>query len=430
VSDRTTKAHPSAAAGNSLRNRVNSAAVATGAALVTVRPRTLLGGHPLRTYHVILGATVLLLVLGLAMVLSASSIVSQQTFGSPYVLFQRQLLFAFIGVVAMVVASRLPVAFYRRMANPAMLVALVLLVLVLVIGHSVAGQRNWINIAGPFKIEPSEIAKLALVLWIADIITRKRALVDQWKHLLIPVIPVSLLVIVLILREGDFGNAIVMVPMVGGALVVAGAPKRLFALGALIVVGGTAVISTAHTYRLDRFKNWLNPEADPSLGGWQLLQGKSALGDGGWFGVGLGASRAKWGWLPEAHTDFIYAVVGEELGVIGSLFVIGLFATIAIAGLRLALHAEDRFVRIASVTVVAWLLAQTFINLGAVLQLLPITGVPLPLVSYGGSSLIPTLVALGMLMSFARAEGRAKKSVVDVRRRSPEVAAASARSAR
>ena len=430
MSDRTNRPRRSAAGENSLRNRVNGAAVATGAALVTARPRTLLSGHPLRTYHVILGSTVLLLVLGLAMVLSASSIVSQHTFGSPYVLFQRQLLFAVIGVVAMVVASRLPVAFYRRMANPALVIALALLVIVLVVGHSVAGQRNWINIAGPFKIEPSELAKLALVLWTADILTRKQALLDQWKHLLIPIIPVALLVIFLILREGDFGNAIVMVPMVGGALVVAGAPKRLFALGALIVVGGTAVVSIGHTYRLDRFKNWLNPEADPALGGWQLLQGKSALGDGGWFGVGLGASRAKWGWLPEAQTDFIYAVVGEELGVIGSLFVIALFAAIAISGLWLALHAEDRFVRIASVVVVAWLLTQTFINLGAVLQLLPITGVPLPLVSYGGSSLIPTLVALGMLMSFARAEGRNKRPSVDVRRSAPEDSAATVRSAR
>ena len=367
------------------------------------------GRHPLTNYHLLLGATLLLLVLGLAMVLSASTVVSYRTLGSPYTLFVRQLMFAVLGLLLMFLASRLPVRFYRRMAYPLLVFALALLVAVLVVGVSVAGQRNWIELGGPFRLQPSEFAKLALVLWSADLLARKQPLLDQWKHLLVPLLPVSFIVIGLVLAEGDIGNVLVMIPMVGVALLVAGAPARLFAVGAFSVVGLVIVASLSKGYRLDRFRGWLDPESDPSYLGWQVLHGKSALGGGGWFGVGLGASREKWDWLPAAHTDFIFAVVGEELGVIGSLFVIALFAAIAVAGMRVAMATRDRFVRIAAAMVVAWLLTQALLNLGAVLQLLPITGVPLPLVSYGGSSLVPTLVALGMLMSFARDEHRTER---------------------
>lgn len=365
--------------------------------------------HHLTNYHILLGATMLLLVLGLAMVLSASTVVSYRTLGSPYTLFLRQLLFAVVGVVLMLVASRLPVAFYRKLAYPMLFFALALLVAVLFVGVSVAGQRNWIELGGPFRLQPSEFAKLALVLWCADLMARKRPLLDRWRHLLIPLLPVSLLILGLVLAEGDVGNVLVMIPMVAVVLLVVGAPARLFAVGAVGVAGFVALASIAKGYRIDRFRGWLDPESDPTLLGWQILHGKSAMGGGGWFGVGLGASREKWDWLPAAHTDFIFAVVGEELGVIGSLFVIGLFAAIAVVGIRIALHSRDTFVRVASGAAIAWLLTQALLNLGAVVQLLPITGVPLPLVSYGGSSLVPTLVALGMLMSFARDEHRRRR---------------------
>jgi cell division protein FtsW len=218
-------------------------------------------------------------------------------------------------------------------------------------------------------------------------------------------------ILLLILLEGDLGTALVMVPMLAAILYVNGAPARLFVAGGALVLGGVALLSMGHSYRLGRFAAWLDPNADAMGTGWQILQGKSALGGGGWFGVGLGASREKWDWLPEAHTDFIYAVVGEELGVLGSLLVIALFAAIGVAGLRLARRTTDPFVRTASAASVAWLLTQALLNIGAVLQLIPITGIPLPLVSYGGSSLVPTLVVLGMLMSFARSEaGRAPRA--------------------
>lgn len=367
--------------------------------------------HPLATYHVILGATLLLLVLGVAMVLSASTVESYRVFGSAYTLWLRQVMFAVLGLVLMVVASRFPVAWWRRLAYPVLVFAFSTLVLVLVVGHSVAGQRNWVELGGPFRFQPSEFAKLALVLWGSDLLTRKQGILNQWKHLLVPLLPVSGAMIGLVLLEGDVGTALILVPMVAALLYVNGAPARLFVAGGALVLGGVALLSVGHSYRLERFASWLNPDANALGTGWQILHGKSAMGGGGWFGVGLGASREKWDWLPEAHTDFIYAVVGEELGVIGSLLVIALFAAIGVAGLRLARVTTDPFVRTASAAVVAWLLTQALLNVGAVLQLIPITGVPLPLVSYGGSSLVPTLVALGMLMSFARAEaGRPARS--------------------
>ena len=217
----------------------------------------------------------------------------------------------------------------------------------------------------------------------------------------------------LVLLEGDMGTALILVPMTAAILYVNGAPARLFVTGGGLVLAGVALLSVGKSYRLERFASWLNPNSDALGSGWQVLHGKSALGGGGWFGVGLGASREKWDWLPEAHTDFSYAVVGEELGIVGSLIVIILFAAIGLAGLRLARRTSDPFIRTASAAVVAWLLTQALLNIGAVLQLIPITGVPLPLVSYGGSSLVPTLIALGMLMSFARAEaGRPARPVI------------------
>ncbi len=213
--------------------------------------------------------------------------------------------------------------FYRRIAYPTLVFAFVTLAAVLVIGHSVAGQRNWIELGGPFRFQPSEFAKLALVLWGSDLLARKQGLLDQWKHLLVPLVPVVGLMVLLVLLEGDLGTALILVPMLAAILYVNGAPARLFVAGGAVVLAGVAVLSLGKSYRLARFASWLDPGNDALGSGWQILHGQSALGGGGWFGVGLGASREKWGWLPEAHTDFIFAVVGEELGIIGTLLVVG-----------------------------------------------------------------------------------------------------------
>ena len=361
--------------------------------------------HPMGLYYLLLGATLALLGLGLLMVLSASSVLSIKLHGSAYTLAQRQLLFAAIGVVLMIIGTRLSVNVWRRLAWPSLIVAFVLLVAVLLVGVEVSGQKNWIDIVGPFRLQPSEFAKIALILWSADILARKEPMLDRWSHLLVPVLPVTGMILILVLLEGDVGNTLILAVIACGVLFAAGAPLRLFvALGAM-GLAGIALLTLAAPYRMSRFTTWLDPGADRLGEGWQVTQGQFALGTGGWWGLGLGASREKWGSLPEAHTDFIFPVVGEELGLIGTLTVLVLFAVIAFVAFRLVHSADDAFVRLASAGVGTWIVFQAVVNIGAVLSLLPITGVPLPLVSYGGSSLVPLLISLGMLMSFARRAG-------------------------
>lgn len=374
-------------------------------------PRRSLIHHPMGLYYLLLGATLALLGLGLLMVLSASSILSIRLYDSPYTLAQRQLLFAVMGVALMFIGARLPVKVWRQLAWPAMLLALLLLVAVLVIGVEVSGQRNWIDIVGPFRLQPSEFAKIALILWGADLLARKEPLLGSWKHLLVPFLPVTGLILVLVLLEGDVGNALLLAVVAGGMLFAIGAPLRLFvvlgSLGLLAIVG----LTMAAPYRMSRFTSWLDPSADRLGDGWQVTQGQFALGTGGWWGVGLGASREKWGSLPEAHTDFIFPVIGEELGLVGTTAVLVLFGVIAFVAFRLVHSADDTFVRVAAAGVGTWIVLQAVVNIGAVLSLLPITGVPLPLVSYGGSSLLPLLISIGMLLSFARRTGATASGV-------------------
>jgi cell division protein FtsW len=355
-------------------------------------------------YYWLLGATALLLGLGLAMVLSASSYLSQAAYNTPYYYFERQLLFAAIGVVLLWVVSRVPEIAWRRSAWIIYAAALAGLVLVLFIGDAVHGQRNWISLGGPLRFQPSEFAKLALVVWGAAVLTMKQKSTETWAHILIPVLPGGLLLIGLVAAEGDLGTAMIMMPILFALFYAAGAPMRLFvALGAA-GLGAIAVLSLTHGYRLGRFASWLNPAADPSGKGYQVLQGKAAMGSGGLLGVGLGASRGKWGWLPEAHTDFIFAVVGEELGLVGTLLLLSAFVCLAACMIVLARRTDSTFTRVAAIAICAWILGQALVNIGAVVGLLPVTGIPLPLVSYGGSSLIPALMALGLVLGLARHE--------------------------
>jgi len=361
--------------------------------------------HPMVLYYLLLGAALALLLLGLLMVLSASSVLSIRQFGSPYTLAQRQGLFAVAGVVLMLIATRLPIAWWRRMAWPSLIAAFALLGAVLVIGVEVSGQRNWIDIIGPFRLQPSEFAKLAIILWSADLLTRKQATINRWSHLLVPLLPVTGLILLLVLLEGDVGNTLLLAIIVGGVLFAAGAPLRLFAVLGAVGLLAIAALTIAAPYRMSRFTSWLDPGADRLGDGWQVTQGQYALGTGGWWGVGLGASREKWGSLPEAHTDFIFPVIGEELGLIGTLTVLVIFGVIAFVTFRIVQSATDPFMRLAAAGIGTWIIVQAVVNIGAVLSLLPIAGIPLPFVSYGGSSLIPLLIAIGMLLSFARTIG-------------------------
>ncbi|MDP2014865.1 MAG: putative peptidoglycan glycosyltransferase FtsW, partial [Actinomycetota bacterium] len=305
-------------------------------------------GHPLSTYYLIGGSSVLLLLLGLVMVLSASSIESYRIFGSSYTLAQRQALFGVIGLIGLYFTARVSVQFWRGTARWIFLVAIVLLIAVLIVGVSVAGQRNWIELFGPFRVQPSEFAKFALVVWGADQLARKEHYHANLKQLLIPLLPVAGLFMVLVLLEGDFGNTLMLAAITCGMLFAAGAHWKFFASFAGAGILGVWVLTLAAPYRMERFTSWLNPGSDPLGVGWQLTQGHYALGTGGVLGVGLGASREKWGALPEAHTDFIFSVIGEELGLIGTLSVLILFAVLAFAVFRLTRTTSDPFVRLAS----------------------------------------------------------------------------------
>ena len=361
--------------------------------------------HPMLHYQILLGATGFLLALGIVMVASASSVYSyQQNNGNSWALASRQLIFAVIGVFLMMAVSKMHVDAIRRWAPLFMVIVGALLVAVLLIGTAVHGQKNWIDFGGPIRIQPSEFAKLAIIMWGADILDRKYHLLEQRHHLLMPVLPVSFAVLALVVLQGDLGTAMVMMPIMASLLYFVGAPRKWFLAMGAAGLAAIAALSIAAPYRMARFTSWLDPYADAQGTGFQVIHGQQALGSGGWWGVGLGGSREKWGTLPEAHTDFIYAVLGEELGIIGTILVLFIFTAIAIVGFRIARNTNEAFIQIASLGIVAWIVTQALVNIGAVLGILPITGVPLPLVSYGGSSLIPTLLAMGILMAFAKHE--------------------------
>jgi cell division protein FtsW len=270
------------------------------------------------------------------------------------------------------------------------------------VGRTVNGATLWIDL-GPFSIQPSEPMKLALTLWGADVLVRKRALIAQWKHLVVPLFPVTGLVLAMVGKE-DLGGMLSLLLIFLALLWVAGVGWRV--LGALLGVafGAVIVLITSAEHRLNRITSFTDPFADPQYTGYQAVQGLYALSTGGWWGVGLGASRAKWGGLPEAHNDFIFAIIGEELGVIGCLLVISLFCLLAYTGLRIARRVSDPFARLVAAACTVWLAGQAFINMGGVVGLVPITGVTLPLISAGGSSLVLTMFVIGMLASFARLE--------------------------
>ncbi|MGH8777292.1 MAG: putative lipid II flippase FtsW [Jiangellaceae bacterium] len=374
--------------------------------------------RPLASYHLVLGAAGLLLVLGLVMVASASSVYSLSTHGSSYYIVARQAAWALAALPIAFLVSRMPPRILRRLGLPLLVASVVLLLFTYVpgVGVDVNGNRNWIEFGGPFRVQPSELAKLGLVLWGANLFASMGRLLRQWKHLLVPFAPVAGFVVTLTVGQGDLGTAIVLMGVVLTLLWVVGVPTWLFSLtaGAMAVVGVYFVM--AEQTRFDRVRLFLDPLADADNLTYQALHSRYAFANGGWWGQGLGASREKWGRLPEAHTDFIFAIIGEELGLPGTLVVIVLFLVLGYAGIRIAWRTRDPFVRIAAAGITGWLLVQAIVNLGSVLAVLPIVGIPLPFVSYGGSALVPTIVGVGMLVSFARQEPGAREALAARRR--------------
>jgi cell division protein FtsW len=393
-----------------------SSSSARKASSVVAAPRPSVLQRPLASYYLVIVSTGLLLAIGFVMVLSASSVRSYQTYGSAYAIALKQGIFIAIGLPALWVASRVPVKVWRALGVPILLLAVFFLCAVLVpgIGRNVDGARRWIALPGGFNLQPSELAKLGVSLWGADLLVRKRKLLGEWKHLLIPLVPMVGIVCLLVMLEPDMGTTIVVTSILMALLWVVGAPARVFAwlVSSALLLG--VVLVAAQPYRLRRIDSFSNPcSLQHRLDkGYQACQGLQALDSGGWFGLGLGASREKWaGGLPNPYTDYVYAIVGEELGLLGTLTVLLLFATLTFAGIRIAKRTTDPFARLASTGITVWIAVQALVNMATVVGMVPITGIPLPLISFGGSALIPTLVGIGMLLSFARAEPGAAKAL-------------------
>ena len=354
-----------------------------------------------RNLTLLLAPAALLTVIGLVMILSAGSISAVEGYGTSFWYFNRQTLYAAAGVVGLVVTARLPYTFWRRAAIPllVMLLPVMLLTLHPVFGSSLYGASRWIDL-GPITLQPAEFAKLLTVCAAAAILSR------PWKHLqrprdaFLPLGPLVAVVAGVVLLQKDLGTAVVICGSVFLLLFTAGLRLRHLVWTGLAGAAATAFFIFGFAYRRTRFlEAWLNSELDPSGAGWQLRQGLIALGSGGWFGVGLGNSRQKWDYLPNAHSDFVFAVLGEELGLIGALAVLSLFGVLLFAGIRIAMNAPDRFGRLLAAGITGWIGLQTLVNLGAVTGLLPITGVPLPFLSFGGTALVVTLAGVGVIAS-------------------------------
>jgi cell division protein FtsW len=379
--------------------------------------------RPLTAYYLVAGSAVLLAALGLVMVFSSSQIQALRQ-GLPSTFYLRQqVVAAAIGTALALSAARMPVERHRWLAYPLLGGSILLLALVQVpglgLGRTVNGQTNWLSLGGPYVVQPGEFAKVAFLVWGADLLARKQrhGLLDQWKHLLVPLVPGALLLSGLLMLGGDMGTAVVLWAVLFGLLWLAGAPLRLF--GAALAGAGllAAALITTSAHRMSRFACLGASDPGPDDQCWQVVHGLYALSTGGPFGNGIGASIEKWGQLPEPHTDFIFAVVGEELGLAGTLSVLALFAALCAGGLRIADRSTDPFVRLAAGSVVTWFAVQAGINIGGVLGLVPIAGVPLPLFSYGGSALVSALYAVGLLLAATRGEPAVRAALAGRERR-------------
>ena len=363
------------------------------------------------SYYLLLGATLLLLVLGLVMVLSSSSVDALASGKSPYAVFADQAKFAMLGLPLMVLAIHLPPTFYKRIAWPALFLAVGLQLLIFTpMARGEKGNTNWVYLGANITIQPSELAKVALAVWLGAVLARKVSQLHLWKEALVPaVVPGALVVIGLVLVGKDLGTALILIMLVAGALFVAGVPLRTFGvLGAATGVGVAMLASTGN--RKGRILE-LFASADPAGAGYQVKRGLEGLGTGGLTGVGLGAGSEKWSYLPEAHNDFIFSVIGEELGLLGTLLVLGLFALLGVGMVRVIRRHPDPMVKITTGALACWIIGQALINIGVVIGLLPVIGVPLPLISAGGSALIATMLALGIIISFARDEPGAREAL-------------------
>jgi cell division protein FtsW len=371
-------------------------------------PRTRFGAwlsRPMTSFHLIIAIAALLVTLGLTMVLSASGVHSYDEDGSPWIIFAKQVLWTIVGLVAFYVALRIPVNVMRRLAFPGFVVTIIMLVLVLIpgIGKEANGSRGWFVIAG-FSMQPSELAKIAFAIWGAHILAQRRLEHASLREMLFPLVPAAVLALFLIVLQPDLGQTVSLSIILLGLLWYAGLPLRVFLSSLAAAMMAAAVLAMSEGYRSDRVQSWLNPGADAQGSGYQARQARYALANGGVFGDGLGQGTAKWNYLPNAHNDFIFAIIGEELGFVGAVGLLLLFGMFAYTGMRIAKRSADPFLRLLTATTTLWVLGQVFINVGYVVGLLPVTGLQLPLISAGGTSTATTLLMMGVMTNAARHE--------------------------
>jgi cell division protein FtsW len=396
--------------------------------------------RPLSSYYLLIASSGMLLLIGLTMVFSATSVMAFAKNGNAFSAIAAQAIYALLGLVAFWLCQRMPAGTLRYLGKYILIAAVVLLAVLDLIGalESVGvlkGGPNGVQLGplranllwlyfGPVSIQPAELAKLGMVLWGADVIARKGPALGHWRELARPLFPVIGLLFVLV-GYNDLGTMLVLLALVVGLLWTAGVRLRVFAaLGVLGLAGIGLLIAAASggagsgaagekNYRFARLTSFLEPLENCNLEGdcYQLIQARSAITEGGWFGVGLGKGVMKWAWLPEAESDFIFGVVAEELGVVGCAVILALFSVLAYTGFRIARRSADPFRRLAASAITTWLVSQAVINIGGVTGMLPITGLPLPFISAGGSALVVTLAAIGMLASFARAEPDAARAL-------------------
>ncbi len=353
---------------------------------------------------VIVALVAVLNLIGLVMILSASSVQALTNYGSAWYVFERQFAWALIGLAGFFVSSKLDYHVWQRYSRLLLAIGFVGLVVVLVpgIGIKVEGARRWVGIGSFVGFQPSEVAKVVLLVFTADVLTRRADRIHDTKPILVRVIGALVVFTMLVMVEPDLATSIELCFIVGSVLIVAGVPGRALAkvFGGTVVA--TAFLALVEPYRRQRMLTFLHPWHDVANTGYQISQSLIALGSGGVTGVGLGNGRAKWQFLPAAQTDFIFAIIGEELGLFGTLMIIGLFAVFAVVGYRVAMRAPDRFGALLAAGVTTWVVGAAVLNIGMVTSVLPVSGVPLPFLSAGGSSLVILMVAAGILVNVAR----------------------------
>ncbi len=358
---------------------------------------------PVNLYYMLLVSTLSLSILGVIMVFSASSIHSLETKGSAYAIVLRQIIFLMLSIPMAWVLSRFSLARWKVIAQFSVMLSIGMLAVVQVIGKSVNGNHNWISL-GFIDIQPSEVAKFLMILWAGFILAKRESNAAISVNVITQIAPAFAVCLFLVLYGQDLGTASVFAFILAGLLWVSGVRLGVFASVIGVGFAGIAALIISAPYRLLRFSVFLDPFAAGQYKnvGWQPAHSLLGIASGGLFGVGLGASRQKWGNLAEAHTDFIFSVIGEELGLFGTLATLALLCVLLFAIFKIALRAKDPMVRYVSSGIGCWIAIQTILNVGSALSVLPVVGVTLPLVSYGGSALVATYMGIGFVIGAAR----------------------------